>query len=34
MQSIAVFLDIKKVADFQWKNADVSKSLKDMCDRF
>ena len=26
MQSISVFLDITKVADFQWKNADVSRT--------
>ena len=27
MQSISVFLDITKVADFQWKNADVSRGV-------
>ena len=26
MQSISVFLDITKFADFQWKNADVSRT--------
>ena len=26
MQSITVFLDIKKVADFKWKNADISRT--------
>ena len=26
MQSIYVFLDMKEVADFRWKNADVSKT--------
>ena len=26
MQSIAVFLDIEKLADFQWKNADVNRT--------
>ena len=26
MQFISVFLDIAKLADFQWKNADVSKT--------
>ena len=26
MQSISVFLDIIKIADFQWKNADVSRT--------
>ena len=26
MQSISVFLDIPKFADFQWKNADVSRT--------
>ena len=26
MQSRAVFLDIAKVADFRWKNADVSRT--------
>ena len=26
MQSISVFLDITKFADFNWKNADVSRS--------
>ena len=26
MQSIFVFSDIAKFADFQWKNADVSKT--------
>ena len=26
MQSISVFLDITKFADFWWKNADVSRS--------
>ena len=26
MQSISVFLDIAKFADFQWKNADVSRT--------
>ena len=25
MQSISVFLDITKVTDFRWKNADVSR---------
>ena len=27
MQSIFVFLDITKVADLRWKNADVSRTL-------
>ena len=26
MQSISVFLDIAKFADFRWKNADVSRT--------
>ena len=26
MQSISVFVDIANVADFQWKNGDVSKT--------
>ena len=26
MQSISVFLDITKVADFRWKNADDSRT--------
>ena len=26
MQSIPVFPDILKIADFRWKNADVSKT--------
>ena len=26
MQSISVFLDITKFADFRWKNADVSRT--------
>ena len=26
MQYIYVFLDITKIADFQWKNADVSRT--------
>ena len=26
MQSLSVFLDITKFADFQWKNADVSRN--------
>ena len=26
MQLISLFLDIAKFADFQWKNADVSKT--------
>ena len=26
MQSISVFLDIAKFANFQWKNADVSRT--------
>ena len=26
MQSLSAFLDITKVADFRWKNADVSKT--------
>ena len=26
MQSISVVLDIAKVADFRWKNADVSRT--------
>ena len=25
MQSISVFLDITKVADFRWKNADICR---------
>ena len=28
MQSISIFLDITKVADFCWKNADVSRTQK------
>ena len=30
MQSIFVFLDITKVADFWWKNADVSRT-QELC---
>ena len=30
MQSIFVFLDITKFADFQWKNPDVSRN-QDVC---
>ena len=26
MQSTPVFLDLTKIADFQWKNADVGRS--------
>ena len=26
MQSVSVFLDISKSADFPWKNADVSRT--------
>ena len=26
MKSLSVFLDITKVADFQWENADVSRT--------
>ena len=26
MQSVAVFLDITEVADFRWKNVDVSRT--------
>ena len=26
MQSISVFFDITKIADFWWKNADVSRT--------
>ena len=26
MQSISIFLDITKFADFQWKSADVSRA--------
>ena len=26
MQSVSVFLDIAKFADFRWKNADVSRT--------
>ena len=26
MQSVAVFPDILKIADFRWKNADVSRT--------
>ena len=26
MESISVFLDITKFSDFQWKNADVSRT--------
>ena len=26
MQSVSVFLDIAKVADFRWKNADASRT--------
>ena len=29
MQSISVFLDITKVADFPWKSADVSRTQKE-----
>ena len=25
MQSISVFLDTTKIADFQWENADISR---------
>ena len=28
MQSTSVFLDITKFADFQWKNADVSRTYE------
>ena len=28
MQSISVFLDIAKFADFWWKNADVSRNQR------
>ena len=28
MQSTSVFLDITKVADFRWKNADVSNTYR------
>ena len=30
MQSISVFLDITKFADFRWKNGDVSRA-KGVC---
>ena len=30
MQSMSVFLDIAKFADFRWKNADVSR-IQGMC---
>ena len=30
MQPMSVFLDITKVANFQWKNADVSRT-QDVC---
>ena len=26
MQSISVFFDVTKVADFSWKNADISRT--------
>ena len=30
MQSVSLFLDVTKFADFQWKNADFSKT-KEVC---
>ena len=31
MQSISVFLDIRKVVDFRWKSADVSRTQEVCC---